>query len=233
MACDWHYGPYPSDTVMMFSQVFNAVPGPRIFDPLDVRAKIIEKDDYGRIYFSFYTSSWEGVCIMQRHDDQYVYYYDNVSFLSSESYKEYTVEEIDELKVANDWNEPMDEEKMIKRERVDKETLMPTRESTNDSKRVREAARKAFDETNDEIDCYVDDDVMDYSQNGQELFMVERAEIIERENAIDDYILIDQYFMILNADGTYDPENYLLKIDDSIRISEQLAEIKERNGWVG
>jgi len=39
--------------------------------------------------------------------------------------------------------------------------------------------------------------------------------------------------MILNADGTYDPETYLIKIDDLDKSNELLAEIKTNNDWVG
>lgn len=48
-----------------------------------------------------------------------------------------------------------------------------------------------------------------------------------------DWRLLDYHLMILNDDGTYDPENYLVKIDDLSQSNEALAEIKERNGWVG
>lgn len=39
--------------------------------------------------------------------------------------------------------------------------------------------------------------------------------------------------MILNADGSFDPDNYLIKVDDWDQINTLLAEIKEKNGWVG
>lgn len=39
--------------------------------------------------------------------------------------------------------------------------------------------------------------------------------------------------MILNAAGSYDADNYIVKIDDWEQINALLAEIKEKNGWVG
>lgn len=220
---------YSQDMVMMFTQVFHAVPGERSFDPNVIKGEIIETDEYGRMRFSFWTGIVEGVCIMQKHDEKYVYYYDNVSYLVSEQYKEHTTEELDFFLEANDWNQPLDESKMTKRELIDNYSLKPNRESINDYER----AKRAFYETNDEMDCVTSAGIIDYSQNGQELFIVTRHEAIKNETGGNEYALIDQYFMILNADGGYDPENYLLKIDDLTQSNEPLAEIKARNGWVG
>ena len=231
--CGCRFYSYPPDTAMMFSQVFHAVPGGRIYDTLDIQGKMIETDEYGRICFSLSNGRIKCVCIMQKHDDQYVYYYDNVSFLYSESYKGPATEEIDELKAVNDWNEPMDEGKMIKRPLVDDYSLkpIPNREWSNDE----ESAISAFHKTIDEMDCEIGVVFIDYSQNGQELFVVLRSELIKGETGKSEWIQIDEYFIVLNADGTYDPENYLLKLDyfDKSNIPSALAEIKERNGWVG
>ena len=41
----------------------------------------------------------------------------------------------------------------------------------------------------------------------------------------------DTYFMILNADGTYDPENYFIEVPDIYNYQELLHAFKERNGW--
>ncbi|MDD4096102.1 MAG: hypothetical protein PHP22_07675 [Oscillospiraceae bacterium] len=76
--------------------------------------------------------------------------------------------------------------------------------------------------------------VFDVSQTGQKHFCVKRRINISTTGGYE-YSPFDSYFMILNADGSYDPENYLLIIDDMDESNSPslLAEIKEQNGWVG
>lgn len=193
-----------------------------------IDVKITETDEYGRKMFSFITGRVYGVCIMQNNDERYVYYYDNESYLLSEQYNPFTADQLYALKEANDWNEPLDDDKMINRELVDAYSLKPDRKSVL----AYENAKSAFYETNDEEGYITSIQFFDYSQSQQEIFLVMRHEqIITEENY--KLILIDYHFMILNADGTYDPENYLIKIDDLSQSNEALAAIKERNGWVG
>jgi hypothetical protein len=52
-----------------------------------------------------------------KYDEKHIYYYDNVSFLYTIKYREYTPEQVSDLKEANDWNKPLDEEKTQKRVR--------------------------------------------------------------------------------------------------------------------
>lgn len=219
---------YSQDMVMMFTQVFHAVPGTRSFDKHSIEGEIIETDDYGRMQFSFWTGNIEGVCIMQKHEEKYVYYYDNVSYLISEEHKEHTTEELDAFKEANDWNEPMDESKMIKRELIESTLYTYTKKDLE-----RKELLQIFYNTMIDTEKYMTFvGYCDSSQTGQELYFVSRA-INKSTTGGYEYVPFDHYFMILNADGTYDPENYLIKYDDLRHSNEPLAEIKEKNGWVG
>ena len=220
---------YSPDMVRMFTQVFHAVPGGRSYDKHVIEGKIIETDEYGRICFSFETGGLlTGICIMQKYDEEYVYYYDNVSYLTSVWTRRYSEEEWITFKEQNDWNQPIDEEKMIKREMV-KSNLSPNRESSIDL----EAVKEAFYQTMNENGYIFGTGYFDYSQTGQEIFLVERYERTKKEDDPYYYEVFDYHLMILNADGSYDPENYLIKIDDLSQSNAPLAEIKARNGWVG
>lgn len=212
----------------MYTQVFFAVPGTRYIDPNVIKGDIIETDEYGRILFSFSTGSFSGEFIMQRHDE-FVYYYDNVSYQITEEYKNRTTEELDDFKEANDWNEPMNEGKMIKRELVDEYSLRSNINWSFDE----EIAKKAFHDKIEEKDCEIGIGIIDYSQNDLVLLGVSRWEEKINEKGEYESISIDKYFMILNTDGTYDPENYLIQYDSLRQTNAPLAEIKARNGWIG
>lgn len=224
--------PFTKDRVMLVTQTSHAIPGARTSDVhASSQYEIIETDDYGRKLFAisfdehpFITAT----CVMQKSDDQSVYYYDNVSYLCTEKYKSYSQEQIIKLKENNDWNKPLDVTKMIKRKFVNAFSLEPDRESAVNREKVSSAYIQTFGASK----YLTSAGYFDYSQTGQEIFLVSRAEKKVNDGRTE-LILIDRYFMILNADGTYDPENYLIKIDDLSKSNEPLAEIKEKNGWVG
>lgn len=166
---------------------------------------------------------------MQKHDDKHVYYYDNVSYISTEKYNVITQEELNILKEVNDWNQSLKEEKMVKRKLVNKYNLSPKIVPLLDYKDLQKEFNATVDD-NEKISTTIN--VFDTSQTGQQLYYVFRK-INKSTTGGFEYVPLDQYLMILNADGTYDPENYLIKIDDLSRSNEPLTEIKEKNDWVG
>jgi hypothetical protein len=223
---------YSKDKVVMATLVFYAVPGAKTYEHQAVRCEIIDEDEYGRKLFACGVNDWPGtyvICILQKSEDNHVYYYDNISYQITEKFNQYTQEQMDSLKVTNDWNKAMKEDKMIQRDLVERVGLLPEKKSTINN----ELPFKVFHniiEDEENITTFVQ--YFDYSQTGQELFFVSRYDA-KTINSGSKWVSIDFHLMILNADGTYDPENYLLKIDDLSQSNAPLAEIKERNGWVG
>lgn len=222
--------PYTRDRVAILTQMCNAVPGALTGRLYTTTYDRLETDDYGRQIIAFINPERFGaaVFIMQKSDSRYVYYYDTISYQRLERRDSYTEEQLDDLKAANDWNLPLDESKMIKREHFNIFHLSPTRKSAIEW----EAARDAFTAT---MGTYSNVGIypqfFDYSQSGQEMYHVvwetKKPDSDENEYSY-------QYFlMVLNADGTYDPENYIIKIEDPMNSNGPMAEIKERNGWFG
>lgn len=216
---------YGKEGVAVFTLVYHAVPS-AVGDPCLTQYDLLETDEYGRQLFAFTTSHVCGFGIFQKIDGNYVYYYDNVSWYIDE-YHDKDTEELNSLKEANDWNEPYDEEKMIKRACLSSH-LIRTRDSVFDWKKVNEFIDMTLGVTDKEAWA----GFFDYSQTGQELFYAQKYQNTPK-NGDSDYEVSEEYLMILNADGTYDPDNYLMKIDDWDQINELLAEIKENNGWEG
>ena len=118
---------------------------------------------------------------------------------------------------------------MIKRELVNHATLQMERKPSNSMEEAQNAFYEKI-EMNDKMMTFIQ--FFDYSTTGQELFLVSRQDN-KSINGGYDYGPFDDYLMILNADGTYDPENYLIKVADLNHSNEPLTEIKEKNGWVG
>jgi len=220
---------YSLETVTMMTQAFYAIPGAEN-EPHSLHSKFIETDNYGRTLFRFSSGSLSAFCILQESDEKYVYYYDNVSFLiESYNYSMYNPEDLDSLKEANNWNEAIDENKMIKRELLKSTLSSRNRDSAIGWRKADSILDNALgaDEKNNFSSEY-----FDYSQTGQELFCVYQMQNTSTTGEYD-WEVLEEYLMILNADGSFDPDNYLIKVDDWDQINTLLAEIKEKNGWVG
>lgn len=222
--------PYPLDHVMAVTQTSHAYPGGNAAE-FDSRSEILETDEYGRVLFAF-NSGFGGysIGIRQKNDEENVYYYDNVSFLVGlTKYKEYDPEDLELLKEENDWNKPLNEEKMVKRRLVNKYGLYKNIEPVLDQKDLQKVFHASIAD-GEKVWTYVY--LCDENPTGQQLFYVERR--INTSTTGDyEYEEFDKYLMILNADGSCDSSNYLCKIDDWDHIKIILAEIKENNGWVG
>ena len=79
--------------------------------------KVLERDTQGRILFSYETTScitnnWEqAYVICQRSDPSAVYFYEDICYILAAD-----TADLEVLKTANDWNKPLNEEKLAKRE---------------------------------------------------------------------------------------------------------------------
>ena len=214
---------YTHDKVEMVTEIFHAIPDLDNHDLNSIRCEVIETDKHGRRLFAFTNGDLRGYCILQRTDDSYAYYYDNVSFRLEDKrlsvlIDDYDPDDLKELKGKNDWDKELDESKMVKKIFVKATELVRSREPIFDQKTVNKLVSKSL-EGKDTTSFY--SSFCDYSQTGQELFYIKK------------YANGNEYLLILNSDGTYDPENGLVKIDDWDNINSLLAEIKENNGWEG
>ena len=79
--------------------------------------EIKEQDNYGRTMFYYHERGYisqHNLIIAQKSDDEFVYYYEDYNFISK-SENEFSSEDIEALKSANDWNKPINENKLIKK----------------------------------------------------------------------------------------------------------------------
>lgn len=95
----------------------------------DPQIEIIDEDMYGRIMFTYYEKYYSGadmsfstLIICQDSNEKEVFYYEDINYIVKEqviyaqSLKGFDEEEIEYLKLINDWNKEINYDKCIKKE---------------------------------------------------------------------------------------------------------------------
>ncbi len=210
---------------------------------------VLEEDNYGRemyIYCSNSSSINEtlffdsqssprilALLIMQKSDTEFVYYYEDINFLSKKiSYSDYhsnlsagrftefvyetfLEEEINLLKEKNDWNKPLDESKCVKKRIIDlserrTNQLVPSSLRTEIYNRISEC--KYQDEefflehlTSDDYDRHI-------------YFFRTTDEKL---------LYIDSYLVMIIQGKTYE----IVKLVDLINFQQELSVFKSKNNW--
>ena len=120
----------------------------RVTDP---QIEIVETDEFGRTLFTYYEKYYAGaklsfsaLIIAQCSLDGYVYYYEDSNYLikAQELYSNelqgFTKEEIDDLKILNDWDKAVDLQKCVKKKISKSKQAMPVNSQTIIEKAVTE-----------------------------------------------------------------------------------------------
>jgi hypothetical protein len=221
---------YPANRVIGVTQACYAIPGGHVCDMHASRTALIEKDEYGRWLISVRIENeyeLDALCIVQRVDADYVYYYDNVNYVCIDGFQEYETYQVEMLKEANDWGKPLDETKMVKRELNDKTSLMPAMHYKNI--RNEESSERIFTENVSIPDGYTYNVLIcDWDATGKELYLASTTAPEDPPG-----VWRKHYLMVINRNGTYDPENFMVEFDDLYKSNQPLAEVKEKNGWQG
>ena len=116
-SCDIFYS-YKGNDYDLFTVAMNSVldsHGHTFKDNEGPTLYIIEEDNYGRKLFYYCEGnniSTHSLIISQKTFEGNVYYFPDYNFISN-SNNEFSDEEINNLKVLNDWNLPLNEEKMV------------------------------------------------------------------------------------------------------------------------
>lgn len=193
----------------------------------------IEEDSHGRaLYISkvrspFYSNNTVALMIMQKYDDNNVYYYDDLFYLFSLDISADDIDvsrsEIVALKELNDWNKPLDESKMSSRKifiSLDNEVVQEEPYKSSDSFRAqRDEVKKFFVEeykyTEEEFyDFYF----CDYDRYSKILYTA-MFEISDNQ--------YEWYFVIFDVSGGFK----WMKIDDLFSYQAELSSFKRENGW--
>ena len=126
-------GPYMGDETALFTvATFNIPEICQIATGIDV----VEKDDQGRVLFRvtggnsalYYRCYGEhgklyALAICQRYDEKTVYYYEDDCYLLYADAEDFSTKDEEQLKERNDWNQPLNYEKMTGKTIIPKEDM--------------------------------------------------------------------------------------------------------------
>ena len=115
----------------------------------DSEIEVLETDGFGRTLFTYYESyylgselSFSSLIISQGSVDGYAYYYEDKNYLVkvqerfSRPLKDFTHEEIENLKSTNDWGKEINSDKCIKKQIINKKPPIPCGEEIIEEKVV-------------------------------------------------------------------------------------------------
>lgn len=175
--------------------------------------EIIEQDEYGRILFSinayhFFTQSYKTAFVVcQKYGKDEVCYYEDVSYTFAET-------NVESLKKNNDWNMPLDESKMSKREVKFTWDNHIIRETSLDFSKVREKWLDTSD-----LGEIIDYSIVDVDSTGKELYLIR---IKDASGTV--------HFFFGIVDLSYDMK--FLQIQNTEDFTADLRSFKVENNWV-
>lgn len=232
--------PYYSGTRYdLFRLALNSFPGPRQGLGVKIDESTIEKDDFGReLYVVKMMQASEyyqgdiliGVgtidaayVIAQAHDDQRVYYYEDICFrlFNSQSQKGIRQNLLEELKESNDWNQPLHLEKCASRLYEDDFAGMDNLtfdESAHTS--IEDAFGKRYSIKAESEEGYISIIKITADASGKELYGV-RVKKLDKNKC----------FMVIYHPGKkIDMESNVLELT-TVDFGEELHQLKIRNDW--
>ena len=182
----------------------------------DYTVEIIERDSYNRILFSYsgdnlVTGKKENAFIVcQWYDEQHVYFYEDICYQLNNDLQIDT----DGLKERNDWESPLNLDKMSRRATSSSFDMVIVQDPDLDFEQVQDAccAGLAIDESMIEELCFID-----YDMQGKYLYLL----IKQDENDL------SKYYVLIN--NMYQP--VFLHIDPKADDSYELSLFKQANDW--
>lgn len=178
--------------------------------------KVIEEDEYGRklyTYSEYNTVSAYSLIISQKSDDDYAYFYPDYNFISK-SKGDFSGVEIEDLKKKNDWDKGIDVEKCIRVKITRKKGLSPI-----DDEDIIELYKKAFGK-----------DALSIKSARQAIWFF-IADDYGRSMYLGYGENKSYCVMLINPDGSYDEETWLMFLQDPNNYQDELKAFKELNDW--
>lgn len=180
--------------------------------------ELLETDSYGRIFGTmtdnciFSGESETVLVVMQKYDDNSVYFYEDISYALDDGLEETKTK----LKAMNDWDLPLDESKMSKRKvkySLDNCLIISTDEKFS---RIKQRWKQDFKDSGKLI---VDSSISDYDGVKYKLYVI----VMETETKEKEY-----YFSIVDITSY---ESKYMKIEDTNNYLEELKSFKQSCNW--
>ena len=185
----------------------------------DPNIQILEQDSYGRVLFTytekkFADFSFSCLLVSQKEDGNYVYYYADYNFLlvkkedsNSDECVAFSNDDIERLKVMNDWERELDLNKCERKLICDRKNDIPLSGKQLDM---------AIDGHNN---CHGSQNFYYFTEDSYGRFICYG------------YVLDDYFAILFNPDLTYNPETCYFVPSDYYNYQEEFRAFKERNHW--
>lgn len=199
---------------------------------IDPEIEIIEQDRYGRTLFiyceEYYSCFWNETAltfstllIAQRTSEEVVYYYEDYNYitLKQEMYtprKEFAKEEIEYLKLLNDWDKALDLDKCISKSIVNNKPKIP------EDALIFQVVREKL---NVPLEKKLELDYLTSDAAGNFIIYGARETVLEGKFASD-------YFAAFVPSGNEIQEIEFFVPSDLCNYREEFIEFKKQNGWV-
>lgn len=244
------YKGYESEHPALYSESINSILGVNgFYDGIslaDPFIDILETDDFGRVMYMYRESTISALCIAQKYDDDYVYYYPDFNFIrvtqqvgndnksATEIMNEYFTEnDIENLKSHNDFYKKFDDDKCIKTAII---TRKNSPELNNETIGRLEALCNQYAKDsgcNGEDSVYRYAEFCTYDNYGRMLYYVYGVHRdVYGEGISPDSTTRDFHFAIIfNPDFDLDQTNALLELFDVDNYQNDLKEFKYLHNW--
>ncbi len=189
-----------------------------------ISLETIDEDQYGRRlfrYFMYITDLCEYkqvsvIAVSQKTESGWVYYYEDINFIMAETFEELDEDQIETLKKENDWDQPLDNQKMSRRK-----PYAPHIQIDN-------VLSKFHDEILTEPGSGLGASFCDTDGAGKVLYYYIVYDIDRND---DIYVDERTYIAVINEDGTYNADTWIEELEDIYAYQEQLHALKLANGW--
>ena len=219
---------YSGNDVALYTEAIYSILGAKGFEHTshgltNPDVSILEEDTYGRILFCYYEGSVMEdmrifLLISQRTEDGFVYYYPDYNFLilNKEDLIQdgivdrswWEIDQVEELKVANDWDQEIDLNKCIKQIVTRKKEDPLSKRERND---LYEAIYGEYD-----TDAYIHINYSSMDDEGKCLYLARNTSCTPTD------------FKMLIVDGD---AYYSKKINNLTAYQEELAAFKREHNW--
>lgn len=228
-----YYGPHWE----LFTQAAFSIAGT---DSMGTQIKPLETDEFGRILFEVRFSggsidrlyipdieipSWLfAYAICQKADNEFVYYYEDDCFSIYGTQDEFTDDEQNALKQRNDWNKPINDEKLTSRKIVgrNRDRLRVSADYDNNWRRDMDAMKvfKLYVTVNE--NALLGNELLDVDKDGRLLFIMWQE--YDNDQAAKGWFML----MPPAASGA---NSVVSPINDPIHYWRELKEFKLDNDW--
>lgn len=237
------YQGYNGDYPALYAEAINSVLGVFGYHDssslADPEIEILETDKYGRVMYKYKEDCAKAVCIVQKYDDDYVYYYPDYNFIGGATndmreleLKLFAPESIENLKALNDFDKEFDESKCIKT------AIISRKDSPKISKNTENQLETLCKQYAKDSGCKGEDSVYKYAifctydTYGRMLYYVNgiHHDVNGEGTNANSTIRNFNFAIIFNPDWSFDKTDTLLEISDGF-YQTALKEFKQLHNW--